>query len=115
DTDAFLQSEAEDQFRSAQLLVVSELSTNAIEALSDSSAEFTLRVHGFADRVEIEVCDSGPGFAAALTKPGAGAADPRGRGLHIVRSLVDEMHVDRRSGTTTICCVMFTQRAGSYS
>lgn len=105
-TDAFLQSSAEDQFRAAVLLVVSELSTNAVEALHDMHAQFTLRVHDFPDRVEIEVTDHGPGFASALGKPGAGDDNPRGRGLQVVRALVDEFSVHRREGVTTVCCVM---------
>lgn len=110
-TDGFLDLAAEDQFRATLLLVVSELSTNAIEALSDSTAEFTLRVHRGADRVEIEVADTGPGFAQALNRAGASDSNPRGRGLQIVRTLVDEMHVERREGLTTIHCVLNTPHA----
>lgn len=106
-TDAFLRENAEEQFRATLLLVVSELCTNAVEALGDSSAKFTLRVHDFPDRVELEVVDPGPGFADALTRPGAGDHDPRGRGLQVVRSLVNELTVKRRHGLTTVCCVMF--------
>ncbi len=105
-TDAFLQEPAEDQFRATLLLVVSELCANAVEALSDSSAKFTLRVHDTPESFAVEVCDAGPGFASALTKPGASGSDPRGRGLQIVRSLVDELHVRRRRGLTTVRCVI---------
>lgn len=104
-TDDFL-PDAEDRFRATLLLVVSELCTNAIEALRDSSAKFTLRIHDLPDRVEIEVTDSGPGFAKAFGRPGASDADPRGRGLQIVQSLVDELTVHRTSGLTMVCCVL---------
>lgn len=105
-TDAFLRDEAEERFRATLLLVVSELCTNAVEALGDSSASLTLRVHHFTDRVEIEVTDPGPGFTDALTRPGSSDSNPRGRGLQVVRSLVDELHVRRADGLTTVCCLM---------
>lgn len=107
ETEAFLHESAEDRFRATVLLVVSELSTNAVEALGDGGAQFTLRVHDFADRVEIEVSDPGPGFAKAFGRPGAAANDPRGRGLQIVHSLVDEFMVHRHDGTTSVCCVLY--------
>ena len=106
DTDAFLQSSAEDRFRATVLLVVSELSTNAVEALGNTGAQFTLRVHDYDDRVEIEVSDPGPGFAKAFGRPGAAASDPRGRGLQVVAALVDRMTVHRHEGVTTVCCVL---------
>lgn len=106
-TSEFLQKSAEDQFRSAVLLVVSELSTNAVEALGDRNAEFTLRVHNFDDRVEIEVTDAGPGFVGALGRPGADDSNPRGRGLQVVHALVDDFHVHRQRGVTTVCCKLY--------
>ncbi len=105
-TDSFLQTSAEDRFRASVLLVVSELSTNAVEALDDTSAEFTLRVQNFDDRVEIAVTDNGPGFARAVSRPGAASDNPRGRGLQVVRALVDELHVQRHDGQTAVCCVL---------
>jgi anti-sigma regulatory factor (Ser/Thr protein kinase) len=107
DTDAFLHESAEDRFRATVLLVVSELSTNAVEALGDDTAKLTLRVHDFTDRVEIQVSDPGPGFARAFGRPGAGANDPRGRGLQVVHSLVDEFTVHRADGVTSVCCVLY--------
>ena len=107
ETAAFLQQPPEDQFRASVLLVVSELSTNAVEALHDRAAEFTLRVHDLGDRVVIEVTDSGPGFVDALGRPGASSDTPRGRGLQIVRSLVDEFFVTRHEGVTRVCCTLF--------
>ena len=105
-TENFLQS-AEDDFREKLLLVVSELCTNAVEALGDPSAEFTLRVKDYPDRVEVEVEDAGPGFGKALNRPGSDEGNPRGRGLHVVQALVDDFKVTRRRGKTTVCCVLF--------
>lgn len=106
ETAAFLDERAEEQFRSSVLLVVSELSTNAVEALGDADAEFTLRVHDLGDRVVIDVTDSGPGFSDALSRRGAGSTTPRGRGLQIVRGLVDELSVTRHDGETRVCCTL---------
>lgn len=105
-TNEFVHGSA-DPFRASLLLVVSELCTNAIEALDDTSAEFTLRIKDFPDRVEIEVEDAGPGFARAFGRPGASDDTPQGRGLQVVRSLVDEFSVQRRTGKTTVCCTLF--------
>ncbi|MBA2609584.1 MAG: ATP-binding protein [Actinobacteria bacterium] len=105
-TNEFVHNDASQRFRDSLLLVVSELCTNAIEALDNENAEFTLRVRDLPDRVEIEVEDSGPGFALAFGKPGADESNPRGRGLLVVRSLVDELSVRRRKGKTTVHCVL---------
>lgn len=101
-----LYATATDEFRSTLMLVVSELCTNAIEALDNPLASFTLRVKEYDDRVEIEVEDSGPGFAEAFGKKGSDDGNPRGRGLQVVQSLVDEFSVKRRRGKTTVCCVL---------
>lgn len=106
-TGEFLRQDPDD-FRETLLLVVSELATNAVEALgSDPNKSFTLRVKDFPDRVEIEIEDAGPGFTKALHRPGSDDANPRGRGLHVVQSLVDEFTVRRRGGRTTVCCKLY--------
>lgn len=106
-TNEFLEDGYTDRFRDTLVLVVSELCTNAIEALGNPRAEFVLRVSDLHDRVQVEVEDSGPGFAQAFNRPGASEGDQRGRGLQVVRSVVDEFSVHRRHGRTVVCCVLY--------
>lgn len=104
--DAFLHESTDDRFRHTLLLVVSELCTNAIEALQNTRAELTLRVRDLPSSVEVEVEDEGPGFGSAFGRPGADDQDERGRGLQVVRSLVDDLRVERRLGHTNVHCVL---------
>ena len=52
--------------------------------------------------VVVEVEDNGPGFGSAIGGRGADDETERGRGLAVVRSLVDEFSVSRRRGITTV-------------
>ena len=99
--------EANSEFRDSLVLVVSELATNAIEALDDPEGEVSLRMSDLGDRVEIAVTDCGPGFGQALQRAGSDAGEPRGRGLQVVRSLVDEVSVHRHGHETTVHCVVY--------
>ena len=102
-TDAFLQESTDDRTRHTLLLVVSELCTNAIEALQNARAELTLRVRDLPACVVIEVEDGGPGFGSVIGRvPDADAE--RGRGLQVVRALVDDVAVDRSYGRTVVRC-----------
>jgi hypothetical protein len=42
----------------------------------------------------------------ALGRRGSGDADERGRGLQVVRSLVDDLSVSRAQGRTTVRCTV---------
>lgn len=106
-TNTFLSDGYTPSFRDSLLLVVSELCTNAIEALGNPNAEFSLRIRDYADRVQVEVEDRGPGFAGALNKRGADETDPRGRGLQVVRAIADEFSVHRSVDRTTVTCVLY--------
>jgi anti-sigma regulatory factor (Ser/Thr protein kinase) len=103
--DAFLHESTDDHTRHTLLLVVSELCTNAIEALQNTRAELTLRVRDLPSCVVIEVEDRGPGFGSTLGQI-AGDDDERGRGLQVVRSLVDDFSIDRSYGRTTVRCTL---------
>jgi anti-sigma regulatory factor (Ser/Thr protein kinase) len=102
--DAFLRESTDEDFRYKLTLVVSELCTNAVEAVHNPKGELTLRVRNRDDHVLIEVEDTGPGFASAIGRRGARANDERGRGLLVVSSLVDEMSVERKRGRTIVRC-----------
>lgn len=104
--DAFLRESTDESLRSHLLLVVSELCTNAVEALSNPRSELTLRVRDRRDGIVIEVEDFGPGFAAAIGRRGARESDERGRGLQVVASLVEDLSVERKRGRTTVSCVL---------
>jgi len=100
--DAFLQDSVDELLRHKLLLVLSELCTNSIEALQNTRTELIVRVRDMPDCISIEVEDRGPGFGSALGRPPADGLDERGRGLQVVRSLVDEFSVDRSYGRTTV-------------
>jgi anti-sigma regulatory factor (Ser/Thr protein kinase) len=102
--DAFLKATVADDSRYQMLLVISELCTNAVEAVHNPRAELILRVRDLEDCTVIEVEDIGPGFATG--QPGAGLDDERGRGLQVVQALVEEMSVDRFNGRTIVRCVV---------
>ena len=102
--DDFLLESTSEELRYKLMLVVSELCTNAVEATQDPEAEVMLRVRDLGDAVVIEVEDTGPGFSAAIGRSGASVSDERGRGLHVVTSLVDELSVDRERGRTIVRC-----------
>lgn len=106
EADAFVTPFSDDTLREKLVLVVSELCTNAIEALDDPSAEFILRVRGLDDAIVVEVEDNGPGFTQAFFKRGAADDAERGRGLSVVLSVVDDFSVERKRGVTTVHCVL---------
>ena len=101
--DAFLSATVPSDTRYQMLLVISELCTNAVEALHNPGAELVLRVRDLDDATVIEVEDSGPGFGSPRR---GGDDEERGRGLQVVRSLVDDMSVDRAYGKTIVRCRM---------
>ncbi|HVV37175.1 MAG TPA: ATP-binding protein [Acidimicrobiales bacterium] len=101
---AFLAGTTDERLRHTLLLVVSELCTNAIEAVQNAHDELTLRIRNSDRHLIIEVEDRGPGFSAAFGTWGADDDAERGRGLNIVRSLVDEFAVERAQNRTTVRC-----------
>ncbi|HVT75636.1 MAG TPA: ATP-binding protein [Acidimicrobiales bacterium] len=101
---AFLAGTTDERLRHTLLLVVSELCTNAIEAVQNSCDELTLRIRNSDRNLIIEVEDRGPGFSAAFGPWGADDDAERGRGLNIVRCLVDEFAVERARDRTTVRC-----------
>jgi len=80
-------------------VAISELVTNAVlhaGLVEEQPIHLTARV--FPDRVSVEVCDCGSGFAAipppAVPAPGAMG----GRGLFIVQRLTERLMIDGTSG-----------------
>lgn len=77
-------------------LAAGEALSNAYDHARGSACQLT--VHAYADRVVIEVLDEGCGFEAA---PDAEiqASEERGRGIKLMRMLVDSAEVKRRTDT----------------
>ena len=85
------------------LVAVSELSTNAVQHASGGDGSVAVRGWVSGDAIVIEVEDDGVGFDDP--GPGDGILDldsERGRGLYIVRSLVDDIEFDRQPGRMVV-------------
>ncbi len=79
------------------LVVVSELCTNAVRSAASPNSGLHLRAWPEGDALVMEVLDDGPGFElkAPPDDEVPGAEQVSGRGLFIVRSLVDELVAER--------------------
>ena len=97
------------------LVVVSELCTNAVRSAAGSTSGLHLRAWPEGDALVLEVLDDGPGFDATSPVPDdvPSAEQVSGRGLFIVRALVDELVFDRTPAGTTVRCVKRHLFAGS--
>lgn len=89
------------------LVVVSELCTNAVRSAAGGTSGLHLRAWPEGDALVVEVLDDGPGFELKLPVDDAvpSVEQVSGRGLFIVRSLVDELVVDRSPAGTSVRCV----------
>lgn len=63
--------------------LLSELATNCVR---HTSSEFTVRIDTAADKIRVDVTDSGPGTPRIESPP---LSEPAGRGLRIVDLLAD--------------------------
>ena len=77
------------------VLAVGEACTNAVQhAYPDGDGTFDLKVEVAADEVVAEVVDHGVGFEAfERTLKGGGTRAVAGRGLELIRRLVNEVEV----------------------
>ncbi|MGI8758783.1 MAG: GAF domain-containing protein [Acidimicrobiales bacterium] len=85
------------------LLVVTELAANAVAA---ARTEFQLRAWRDGDGIVLEVSDDGPGFEGGMP-PSGGVPDihaTRGRGIPLVRSIMDSCRFQSGLGQTLIRC-----------
>jgi anti-sigma regulatory factor (Ser/Thr protein kinase) len=83
-------------------LAITELVTNAVEASPSASAPILVHATHSGRELCIEVIDEGHGFSLAETTSRPGPSSIRGRGLPIVRALVDLVEVDRTDGRTRV-------------
>ena len=82
-------------------LAVTELVTNAVEASPDGG-EVVVRATYHPPDLCLEVVDEGPGFHLHDPPENPGAEAIRGRGLPIVRALVDLVEVERDGRRTKV-------------
>ena len=88
-------------------VVVSELCTNAVRSAASPHSGLHLRAWPEGDALVTEVLDDGPGFElkAPVDDEVPAAEQVSGRGLFIVRSLVDELVAERGPAGTSVRCV----------
>lgn len=89
-------------------LIVSELTTNAVEA--SPGRDYRLRVAVDTDRVIIQVRNRTPGeLPPPRTEWGPDSLlAPRGRGLHLIAALADEVGVDEQPESVEVTAVIAT-------
>jgi anti-sigma regulatory factor (Ser/Thr protein kinase) len=75
-------------------LIISELATNVVQHAGSDSLEVRLEADG--GRARVEIIDRGPGFTSV---PPGDPAEPRGRGLPIVRAIADAWGVETNDET----------------
>ena len=94
-----------DGFVADLVLVTSELVTNAVEHGRDDEVHLVLADDGFQSTLTVTSRAAEPAFATVGDGSGWNVAEPTsltGRGLGIVRSLVDEVAVGRTGDRLTI-------------
>jgi serine/threonine-protein kinase RsbW len=89
---------------------VLEAVTNAAQ-YGGAGTEVDLRIEVCTGRLDVTVEDRGPGFAPvveACRAPAPGAIAERGRGLQIMKAVMDEVRFEARPGGGT--CARLTKR-----
>lgn len=84
-------------------LAISEACTNVLEHAADDGASYEVVVGIAGDRCVIEVIDTGGGFDP--TSSGLVTAEvsaEQGRGIHLMRQMVDRVHFDSRPERGTV-------------
>ncbi len=78
----------------------SEACTNVVDH-SGPGDEYEVSVEINGDRCTIRVVDTGRGFDQSVVEDGASAESERGRGIQLMRALVDRVHFQSDAGTGT--------------
>ena len=88
------------------LVVASELLTNAAEHSSRGDGSVAMRGGLSGDAFLLEVEDDGEGFSdpRVIDLRTIDHAGESGRGLYIVRTIVDDVVIERASGATVVRC-----------
>lgn len=85
-------------------LALSEACSNVVQHARDTD-QYGVQLIVAPRACEIEVCDLGPGPDRTTLEGSAAYPPPEveyGRGLPLIRALVDELQFDRDHGTTTV-------------
>lgn len=73
-------------------LALTEVCANVVRHAHEST-DYTVTITATANRCTIDVCDSGTGLPADVTTRKAGSTAEHGRGLGIVRAVMDAVQV----------------------
>ena len=101
-----------DECRDDVTLALTEVCSNVVRHAHEST-DYTVTVTATANRCTIDVCDSGTGLPQEVTSRKAGATAEHGRGLSIVRAVMDAVQVVAGPGGVAIHMVkqlIFGQR-----
>jgi len=97
-------------------LAVTEACANVIEHSSDIDDEYEVSVAVDEDRCEIQVIDTGRGFDhQSLTDQLAPSSAERGRGISLMRALVDNVRFESRPQSGTIVHLVKTLELEDHS
>ena len=84
-------------------IAVTEACANVIEHSSDSDDDYEVRVAVNEHKCEIRVIDTGRGFdAESLSSDGADVSAERGRGIQLMRALVDKVRFESKPEAGTV-------------
>jgi serine/threonine-protein kinase RsbW len=72
-------------------LAVTEACTNVLKHAQGTNQQYEVEVEVNEDAAEIRVIDAGVGFSTDAFQQASGSAE-QGRGLHLMRALVDDLH-----------------------
>jgi serine/threonine-protein kinase RsbW len=78
----------------------SEACTNVVDH-SGPGDEYEVRVEINGERCTIRVVDTGQGFDESVVEDGASAESERGRGIQLMKALVDTVHFQTDAGSGT--------------
>lgn len=101
-------------------IAVSEACTNAVEAHGAAARDderVVVRCHDLEDSMVVEIEDRGSGFDPTRLPEHPPATDPRrleferGLGLHLIRSLVDDVNIESSGDGTSVRMTMVCGRA----
>lgn len=82
-------------------LAVTEACANAVRH-SGGVAEYQVHLEVGSDGCEVEIVDLGPGFSPADVADPTGSDFEHGRGVYIMRELVDDLHFSRQEDATRV-------------
>ena len=83
-------------------LAVTEACTNVLQHASGTNEEYEVGVEVNEKQCEIRVTDTGQGFDEAAIGPSADVASESGRGIHLMKALVDKVQFRSKPQDGTI-------------